>query len=124
MVSFINKTFGGLSAKYYWRQFFFGVIVSVINLMIMQGKVSTHVMQTVYFYIYIAINILLYPYSRFVYESIVGFILGRNIFYMNSIVFLIAKCITIYICWALSIVIAPLGIIYLYIYHSRRLGNS
>lgn len=69
------------------------------------------------------INTLLYPYSRFVYESIVNFIMGDNIFFFQGKLFLIYWFIKIWImllCWVCSIIIAPIGLIYLYFYHSRN----
>ena len=36
------------------------------------------------------INAFLYPYSRFVYETIVGFIMGQNVFFVNALLMLMA----------------------------------
>ncbi|SUH09227.1 membrane protein [Salmonella enterica subsp. enterica] len=62
---------------------------------------------------------LLYPYARFVYEQVVSFIMGENVFFINAIVMLMAKVITMCLCWIFSIFIAPVGLAYLYYYHSR-----
>lgn len=69
------------------------------------------------------INTVLYPYSRFVYESIVNFILGDNVFFFQGVWFLVYLFMKIWImglCWAAAIVVAPIGLIYLYFYHSRN----
>lgn len=63
---------------------------------------------------------LLYPYSRFVYESIVGFVMGENVFFINAIFMLIVKYFTMALCWAFSIFIAPIGLAYLYFYHTKN----
>ncbi len=42
--------------------------------------------------IFFVINALLYPYARFVYEQVVSFIMGENVF-INAIVMLMAKVI-------------------------------
>ncbi len=68
---------------------------------------------------YIIINTLLYPYSRFVYESIVGFIMGENIFFVNAIFMIFLKFITMTICWVFALFVAPIGLAYLYYYHSK-----
>lgn len=65
------------------------------------------------------ISTLLYPYSRFVYESIIGFVLGNNVFFLNAVIMMIAKLITMLLCWLLAIFIAPIGLAYLYFYHSK-----
>jgi len=63
---------------------------------------------------------LLYPYSRFVYESIVGFIMGNNAFFVKAYILIVVKLFTMAICWTLSIFIAPIGLAYLYFHHSER----
>ena len=65
-------------------------------------------------------NALIYPYSRFVYESIVDFIFGNNVFFVNALFLLATKIITMLICFGFAIFIAPIGLIYLYYYHSKN----
>ena len=62
----------------------------------------------------------LYPYSRFVYESVVGYLMGNNVFFVNAFLMLITKLFTMLLCWFLSIFIAPVGLLYLYFYHSKQ----
>lgn len=112
----LAKTFGGLSASYYFRQFFFGAaLAAFFYLMSTQGK------QEPDFSILsmVVVNTLLYPYARFVYESVVGFILGSNVFLVNALLMLAARMMTMFMCWLLAIFIAPIGLIYLYFHHSK-----
>jgi predicted membrane protein len=112
----ISKTFGGLSTRYYIRHFIFGLAFPIfIFLMVNQGNRPIQVSMWLLF----LVNTLLYPYSRFVYESIVGFIVGENVFFVNAVLMLAVKVVTMALCWALAIFIAPLGLAYLYIHHSR-----
>jgi cobalamin biosynthesis protein CobD/CbiB len=113
MNPWIKKTFGGLNASYYFRQLFFGVVFSILMI-----SMSSNGHPLIWFWSIICA--LLYPYSRFVYESIVGFLIGDNVFIVNAILMLIIKFIIISICWSFSIVIAPIGLAYLYFYHSRN----
>ena len=113
----IQKTFGGLSAQYYARQFIFGLIVSAFFY-----YMSTHGGKNEIQYgtlVFILINTLLYPYARFVYETVIDFFLGQNVFLVNAILMLIVKFITMTMCWAFSIFIAPVGLAYLYYHHSK-----
>lgn len=71
-------------------------------------------------YLFFLVSTLLYPYSRFVYESIAGFIMGKNVFFVNAIVMMMAKIFTMVMCWAAAIIIAPIGLLYLYIHHSKN----
>lgn len=115
----IQKTFGGLSTQYYFRQLFFGLaIAAFIFFMSTQGGRSMPIGVLVF----TIISTLLYPYSRFVYESIVGFVMGENVFFVNAIFMLMAKFFTMAMCWAAAIFIAPIGLAYLYYHHSKSAG--
>lgn len=115
MPTWMQKTFGGLSPQYFFRQLFFGGLITAFVISMTLRTPSTGI--GIYFLV--AINTVLYPYSRFVYESIVGFVMGQNVFYLNAIVMLIAKLFTMVLCWSFSIFIAPIGLAYLYFHHSR-----
>lgn len=65
--------------------------------------------------IFFSVFTLLYPYSRFVYESVVGFILGNNVVFGNAILFFVVKGVTMLICWMGALFIAPIGLIWLYL---------
>src|SRR5690554_7067341 len=81
MQEIIKKTFGGLSVQYYIRQLFFGALFAalIIYVVINGGKPVQFSMIAL-----LAINTFLYPYSRFVYESVVGFIMGNNVFFVRD----------------------------------------
>lgn len=44
--------------------------------------------------IMLAINTLLYPYARFVYENVVDFITGNNVFFVNAVLMMSIKLMT------------------------------
>ncbi|HGJ5890498.1 MAG TPA: hypothetical protein ACHBZA_03860 [Arsenophonus apicola] len=116
-MNFLKKTLGGLDNSYYFRHFFFGALISVIIFWLVNynssGIPASIIIMTI-------INTLLYPYSRFVYEQIISFIIGDHIFYFEIKWMLTAKFMTMIICWAFSIFIAPFGLFYLYYYHSKQ----
>jgi hypothetical protein len=113
----IRKSFGGLSRHYFIRQFLFGLIFPALMLMTLAQDKG---MGPAPFGIYglLIINTLLYPYSRFVYESVVGYIIGKNTFFVSAPLMLFAKLMTMTMCWAFAIVVAPIGLLYLYFHHS------
>lgn len=113
----IAKTLGGLSLNYYLRQFVFGLIFPALFLL-MQSQTTQPT--SIGMIVFLLISSLLYPYSRFVYESIIGYIIGQNVFFINAIVMLFTKLITMLLCWACAIFIAPVGLMYLYFYHSKQ----
>ncbi|ODC03616.1 hypothetical protein BFW38_08730 [Terasakiispira papahanaumokuakeensis] len=116
MQNMIKKTFGGLSTQYYLRHLFFGAILSGLVIMMTLNGQSTLTLGTISL---LLINTLLYPYARFVYESIIHFIMGDNIFFINALVMLIVKFITMVLCWSFAIFIAPIGLAYLYYHHTK-----
>lgn len=114
MKKIIAKTFGGITAAYYFRHLFFGVVIAAI-LFALQWKYIV-----VSFVFFVVISALLYPYSRFVYETITGFIMGDNFIITNTMLFLIFKIIMMVLCFGFAIFIAPIGLLYLYFYHTKN----
>lgn len=112
-----RKSFGGLDRAYYFRHLFFGAIICAIFVAMIKNTYSA---QNSFIIIFIAINTLLYPYSRFVYESVINFILGENVFFVNAILLLFVKFMMMFLCWGFAIFIAPLGLIYLLYYHTKN----
>ncbi|MGX1127177.1 hypothetical protein [Pseudomonas sp. HLS-6 TE3448] len=110
------KTFGGLSTQYYLRNFLFGLIFPAI---LFAAISNTPKGITFGLVLLCVINSLLYPYARFVYESVIGYIFGNNVFFVNALLMLMLKLMTMLMCWNLALFIAPLGLAYLYFYHSR-----
>ncbi|TXI35794.1 MAG: hypothetical protein E6Q69_00740 [Aquipseudomonas alcaligenes] len=116
MQDIIRKTFGGLSTQYYLRQLFFGgLLAALVIFMTLNGNKPIELGLIAL----LAVNTFLYPYSRFVYESIINFIMGGNVFFVNAIFMLIVKIITMTLCWSFAIFIAPIGLAYLYYHHSK-----
>lgn len=112
----IQKTFGGLTRQYYIRQLFFGSMFLAFYIWFLfgTGHAGQQPTKALILSAWFIVNTLLYPYSRFVYESIVGFIIGNNVFFGNVFVMLFVKAITMALCWVFAMFIAPIGLGYLY----------
>lgn len=120
-MSFIRKTFGGLNKSYYLRHLFFGFIFyALIGGLILQASGGGVDSKLITAALTLTVLLLLYPYSRFVYESVVDFIVGDHVFYANPLLVLGVKFMTMGLCFAFSWAIAPIGLIFLYFYHSRQ----
>lgn len=117
MKDIFAKTFGGLTKQYLARQLFFGVAMAALFITMMQNQPNGIGVGGMCMFV---LNAALYPYSRFVYESIIDFIVGENFFLLPAIPMLLAKCFTMLMCFAAAPLIAPLGLAYLYFRHSRR----
>ncbi|MFW5443000.1 MAG: hypothetical protein ACKE51_01660 [Methylococcaceae bacterium] len=117
MNQIIQKTLGGLSKEYYIRQFLFGLIFpAIFYFAFSQSETASISLGLIASCI---VNSLLYPYSRFVYESIVDYILGDTVIFGGILVVMLTKYFTMAICWAAAILIAPVGLLYLYFHHSK-----
>lgn len=112
----LQKTFGGLSPQYYFRHLFFGFLIFAVFAFTMTR--GPHPAPLVAWFVGLVFTFL-YPYSRYVYESVVGFILGDSIVVMNFFFMLITKIFTMMMCWLFAIFVAPIGLAYLYYHHSN-----
>ncbi|RFB76680.1 hypothetical protein [Methylovirgula sp. 4M-Z18] len=109
------KTFGGFALQYYLRHLLFGLIFPACAYFLFHPQD-----RTIGLYMFLTVTTLLYPYSRFVYESIMAYLLGSNVFFVSAFIVSIGKLFTMFFCWALSPVVAPFGLAYLYYYHSKQ----
>ena len=64
------------------------------------------------------ICLVLFPFSKLVYDELKRFVLGDNVFFLNALVMLIAKLIINFTLFLGAWFIAPLGVAYLW-YVSR-----
>lgn len=110
------KTFGGLSLSYYLRHFVFGALIFAYYAYLLTNAENIQYSIIIFF----AISTVLYPYSRFVYESVIGFIMGDTEFQVPILVYIFSKLITMVLCWSLALFITPFGLLYLYFYHTKQ----
>lgn len=122
MNNFFRKTLGGLSKEYYIRQLFFGILLLTPMFLPYwmgppelknEGSPPWNVI------LISLINLPLYPYSRFIYETAVNYILGDNMFILPAPILLFAKLMTMVMCFYLAIFIAPIGLAFLYYHHTK-----
>ncbi|MBB1554097.1 hypothetical protein HG442_001655 [Candidatus Gracilibacteria bacterium] len=113
-----EKTFGGLSREYYFREFIFGLIFVVLFFYPYYAKGMT--IPPIGVILTAILSQILYPYSRFVYHSVMDFIFGNNMFVVNAFLMLILKFLMMMICWFFAIFIAPIGLLYLYYHHTKE----
>ena len=117
MNTFFSRTLGGLAPAYYLRNLFFGSLFCAVALYAFwntgvnqPGHTKAATVLTVMY----VVTTLLYPYSRYAYERAVGFVIGDNIFSVPAVFHLLAKLLTMLICWGFALFIAPIGLFILY----------
>ena len=115
----ILELFKGLTKEYYFRQLFFGgVLFALSTWLILKGDHSNYLM-----IVFFAINTVLYPYARFAYERVTGFLLGDNVLFANIIVFTVLKFVSMLLCWYFAIFITPVGLLLIHL-HQKKLANE
>lgn len=122
MKSIFLKTFGGLTASYLIRQYFFAILLGVFMLgfLSMGESAKTGKIVSGSMIFFVVVNVILYPYARYVFDSIASFILGDNLFILPIPLMLALKFVNIALCFAFAIFMAPAGLLYLYFYHSKQ----
>ena len=109
----LSKTLGSLSGKYYFRNFVFGLMFAALFYSSVLEEMPESQVISEFIIFFAVVNTLLYPYSRFVFEKMVSFIVGENIFFLGAIFLLMAKFIAMFFCWMLAIFIAPIWVVLL-----------
>ena len=120
MFSKLGWIFGGLQPAYYLRHF---VLISPLPLIMLTHipltDLETHTVinwNQVLVLALVAISWLIYPFSRFVYESVFNWIMGDNVLIVNALICLIMKLITMVLCFSFAIYLAPIAWIYIFWY--------
>ena len=117
-MSFVRRTFGGLSAAYYIRHFLIGLIFYIFIIFDFGGSKENpnywSIMMT-----FTACQ-LLYPYAYFVYDRIADYISGDRGSYFVSHIMSVVRIFAVILCWFGAPIIAPLGLAWLYWEHGRQ----
>ncbi|WP_343675190.1 hypothetical protein [Paraburkholderia heleia] len=113
----LERSFGGLSPRYYVRQFLFGLALFLF-LAVRHGKMLLAL--PVHLQMILVLNAPLYPYSRFVYESVASFIVGDSVLVLPTLLHVTIKVFTMVLCWGFASLIAPVGLAWLYLRSGRH----
>lgn len=106
MNNFIKSIFGQLNNTYLIRHYIYGAIM--FSLLMMASPALPII-------IFMVTSLLLYPFAMFVYDSIVGTLMGNNTLITSAFVAVIWGVIKTGIIFTFSIFISPIGIGYLYL---------
>lgn len=114
----LARSVGGLPPGYYVRQFLFGLLFPVVLFLF-----STHgkavLALPLHLQVILALDTLLYPYSRFVYGSVVSYIVGDTVLVLPAFVYGAVKLFTMLFCWGFAFFVAPVGLVWLYFRNVR-----
>ncbi|ALR23148.1 hypothetical protein [Sphingobium baderi] len=116
-MEFLRRIFGAVDRAYLIRAYIIGgVIFALYGSFISYGAKSAPAPIWIVF----SISTLLFPFSKLVWDQVMSVMLGRNMFIMNAVFLMFAKLVINVILWACAIIIAPIGILWLW--HRTRAG--
>ena len=105
----ILKAFGSISAEYYVKNFFIGAILPFIGWLMPKPW-------EFWVYPFVIVSCLLYPYSRFIYDKLLGAVERFVTSLLSGNMAFLAKGFTVFSCFCFAILMAPIGLFYLYHY--------
>ncbi|EOZ5987592.1 hypothetical protein ACQUM9_001785 [Enterococcus faecium] len=108
MLRFVRTVFTSLHPSYLIRQYVFSGIVTACFYFLSSGTAPTS------FYVFLGLNFILYPFAMFVYDAAVSLLMGENIWLTSGLFALIWGLIKILLIYCFSVLIAPIGILFLY----------
>lgn len=119
MKKFFKVVFSSIEPSYLKRQYFFGTIVTILFIF---ASVTSSGSTPIIIWIWLLLNLLLYPFSVFVFDRIMELFFGNSILIGNFIFMSILSIIKIFILYFFSFFIAPIGMVYIY-YSSTSIYN-
>lgn len=119
LTSIISKTFLRLRPNYYFKNMAFSVIVTgaFLYLLYTQGLLlSSPPLQ----WFLLAFNALMYPYSIFLFDSLLSFFMGNKTYQTSASFYFMFRLLAMVICYLFAILISPVGLIHLYARYGKK----
>jgi len=116
MRKFLTTIYGTLSPSYFIKQYVFGGIMYALML---YANGASPIHKTGVF-IFLTLSLVLYPFAMFVYDSIIDTLIGNWIVSVPAVLLLIWLPIKIVLIFMFAVLIAPIGMMYLYITGRRN----
>jgi len=110
-MGFLRRIFGAVDRTYLVRAYVIGIaIFAFYGWMFAQSHVPFRSSMWFFF----GLSTLLFPFAKLVWDEIMGMLMGRNIVIMPALILFFVKLMVNVLLWAAAILIAPLGVLYLW----------
>jgi len=116
MRKFLTTIYGTLSLSYLIKQYVFGGLMYALMLYA-NGASPLHKTGV---FIFLTLSLVLYPFAMFVYDSIINTLIDNWIIPVPAVLLLIWLPIKIVLIFVFAVLIAPIGILYLYVTRRRH----
>lgn len=108
----LKRIFGSMNRQYIVRAYVIGLAFFTMIGLSIDASASAQTI-SVFVYIMMALNTLLFPFAKIVWDSLKGFVLGDTIIVQGLGVHFVMKYLINGILWSLATFVAPIGIIYI-----------
>lgn len=105
------RAFGGLDRSYLFKQYLVGIAIFAICAFIVNRYSDGLGLYTLLTF---SVNTLLYPYSRYLFQSMLKAVFGNTVFDKGAAILTVLRVASIIVCWIAAWLIAPFGLVYLY----------
>ncbi|EAE3409293.1 TPA: hypothetical protein PNM84_001345 [Listeria monocytogenes] len=109
MFQHIRRTFHYVEPFYFMRDYLFSGLLTLVLFHISPSSPS------ISFYFFLGINFILYPFAMVTYDSLVNLVLGTTIWFTEGVLTIIWVLIRTLLIYSFSLIIAPIGFIFLFL---------
>jgi hypothetical protein len=110
-MSFLTKIFSGVKLPYLIRAYILSaVIFLLLRYVASQGALA----DDGGFLIFNILSLILFPYAKLVWDEMKALLMGDNIFILPLFLMLFAKLFINLMLWGFAVLIAPLGILWVW----------
>ena len=107
------EIFSGIKIGYMVKTYIFGLLVLLIFLS------TTTTDTTLLFYAYCFLSFLLFPFATILWDDLMNVVMANNMIVMPIAVMMIWKLIKLILLFALTLLIAPIGMAYVFFANRR-----
>uniref|UniRef100_UPI00403F7D11 hypothetical protein n=1 Tax=Candidatus Enterococcus willemsii TaxID=1857215 RepID=UPI00403F7D11 len=108
MRQFVRIVFTSLRPAYLLRQYIFSGLFTLFFYFLSPSYAP------ISFYVFLGISFLLYPFAMFVYDSLIGLLMGDRIWLTSGLFAILWGSFKGLLIYFLSVLLAPIGILLLY----------
>lgn len=121
-MQFAKRILGGVNPSFLARSYILGFALFGVMAWTMH-QAEPNILRTIPKLALPLVCTLFYPFSKLVWNELRDFFMASNVIWMNAVVLFMLKATINVLLWALSPLIAPIGVLYLW-YRTRPAGAA
>lgn len=113
-MSFIQRIFGAIDRTFLARSYVISLAVAALVLWVRSRGEANDAANAASFYVWVAVNALLFPFAKLVWNELRDFLMGDNFVIANAVLVFAAKFMINGLLWGAALFVAPIGVAYLW----------